>query len=415
MAILLNGTEIKPTPLVSIQVENEFKESGKLKKSVKVITLKGKILSYDPLAGDTAITDEKERLARIHTKYAALEALVIHPINEIFINTTFSIPQLSGKAKLRSKSYQIDAGSILADYTIVFEQTLNQPEEVDESWSLDPSDEYERFVKVTRTRSITLESSETATYQLAMSKIPASSSVSEGAAYLPSDIAISASNAYNKTTSYNVNTEKNSVECTESWTISNTNTIVEDTYTVKDSSENIYKSASRQISIKGLEGSSGKYANAVSKFNQLNQGWEVGNSASIGGISGKIKTLSIGRNQINGTINVNIDISEGIEQAGEISKTIDITDNPPTDFYASIAAVGKPEGPILQKFGTKKQGTKSVNITVIYKNGSYTIPSVSEYAPSNGDFYVEKDEISYDERSGRVTRNVTWTYGGSII
>lgn len=415
MAILLNGTEIKPTPLVNIQVENEFKESGKLKKSVKIITLKGKILSYDPLINDTQITDEKERLARIHSKYAALESLVIHPVNDIFISTTFSLPQLSGKAKLRSKSYQVEAGAIVADYTIVFEQTLNQPEEVDESWSLDPSDEYNRFVKVTRTRSITLESSEVATYQLAMSKIPASSSVSEGAAYLPSDIPISSSTAYNKTTSYNVNTEKNSVECTESWTISSTNTIVEDNYTVKDSSENIYKSASRQISIRGLEGSSGKYSNALAKFNQLNQNWQVGNSASIGGISGKIKTLSIGRNQINGTINVNIDISEGIEEADEISKTIDVTDNPPTEFYASIPAVGKSEGPILQRFGTKKQGTKSVNVTVIYKNGSYTIPSVNEYAPSDGEFYVDKDEVSYDERSGRVTRNVTWTYGGSLV
>ena len=410
MAIYLNGLSLIPIPFVTIQVENEFKENGNIKKSSRIITLQGKILSNPNLGAS-----ESARLGIIQSQYSAIEAALTHKIGDIYITGSVSIPGISGKCKLKSKSFQVDAGNIYGEYTISLEQTINQPEEADETWSLDPADEYNRFVKVTRTRSLTLESTENATYQNAMSKVSGSSSVSDGAALLPSPIPISNSNAYNKTTSYSVNTEKNSVECTESWTISLEKAIVDDTFTVKESSETVYKSASRQISITGLEGGSGKYANAESKYNSIKKDWKVGNKETIGGVSGNIRTLSIGKNELAGTINVSMDISEGIEEEGQIFKSVEVTDNPPTDFYASIAAVGKPEGPILQKFGTKKQGTKTVSVNVIYSDGSYTIPDVGEYAPTEGAFFVDKDEVSYDERSGRVTRNVSWIYGGDFV
>lgn len=410
MAIYLNGLSLIPIPFVTIQVENEFKENGNIKKSSRIITLQGKILSNPNLGAS-----ESARLGIIQSQYSAIEAALTHKIGDIYITGSVSIPGISGKCKLKSKSFQVDAGNIYGEYTISLEQTINQPEEADETWSLDPADEYNRFVKVTRTRSLTLESTENATYQNAMSKVPGSSSVSDGAALLPSPIPISNGNAYNKTTSYSVNTEKNSVECTESWTISLEKAIVDDTFTVKESSETVHKSASRQISITGLEGGSGKYANAESKYNSIKKDWKVGNKETIGGVSGNIRTLSIGKNELAGTINVSMDISEGIEEEGQIFKSVEVTDNPPTDFYASIAAVGKPEGPILQKFGTKKQGTKTVSVNVIYSDGSYTIPDVGEYAPTEGAFFVDKDEVSYDERSGRVTRNVSWIYGGDFV
>ena len=133
-----------------------------------------------------------------------------------------------------------------------------------------------------------------------------------------------------------------------------------------------------------------------------------------GSTTDKIKSISVARNTVGGTITVNMDASGGIEKVGEIYRTVDITDNAPTEFYASIAAIGKPTGPILQRFGTKKQGSLSVNITVIYKDGSNDEPSVSEYKPE-GSSFVDKDEKTYDERSGKVTRSVTWTYGGDFV
>lgn len=415
MAITLNGTTIIPTPFVTAQTENEFKENGKVKKSVLTVTLKGKALSLEKQNGvvvDLAQADEKGRLGYINSAHSLIEGLVVHSVNDLFVTGTMSAPFLSGKVKLKSKSYQIDASNVFADYTIVFEKVLFESQDVDENWSLDPADEYNRFVKVTRSRSITLNSSETATYQLAIEKLPASSSFTDGASYLPA----TTGSAYNKTTNYTVNTEKNSVECTESWTVCNTSALVEETYSIKESSDSIYKTFSKQISIKGLAGEGGgdKYANANAYFSTMTIP-EIGDSYE-GSSTDKIKSISVSRNIISGTITVNMDASGGIEEGGEIYRTVDITDNVPTEFYASIAAIGKQSGPILQRFGTKKQGSLSVNITVIYKDGAYNEPSVSKYKPSDGtSYFVDKDEMTFDERTGKVTRSITWTYGGEFV
>ena len=414
MAISLNGTTIIPTPLVTVQTENEFKENGKVKKSVLVVTLKGKALSLAKnISGnvvDLAQDNEVGRLGIINAAYSAIDGLVVHSVNNLFVTGTMSIPFISGKVKLKSKSYQADASNVFADYTIVFEKVLFESQDVDENWSLDPADEYDRFVKVTRSRSITLNSSETATYQLAITKLPASSSFTDGASYLPA----TTGSAYNKTTNYTVNTEKNSVECTESWTICKTSALVEETYSIKESADSIFKTFSKQISIKGLAGAGGgnKYANANAYFGTLTVP-EIGD-AYDGSTTDKIKSISVSRNVVAGTITVNMDASGGIEKSGEIYRTVDVTDNVPTEFYASITAIGKSTGPILQRFGTKKQGSLSVNITVIYKDGSNGEPSVSEYKPA-GSSFVDKDEKTYDERSGKVTRSVTWTYGGDFV
>ena len=414
MAITLNGTTIIPTPLVTAQTENEFKENGKVKKSTLVVTLKGKALSLakdnNGNVVDLAQDNEVGRLGIINAAYSAIEGLVVHSVNNLFVTGTMSAPFLSGKVKLKSKSYQADPSSVFADYTIVFEKVLFESQEVDENWSLDPADEYNRFVKVTRSRSITLNSSETATYQLAIEKLPASSSVNGAGDYLPA----TTGSAYNKTTSYTVNTEKNSVECTESWTICSTSALVEETYSIKESADSIFKTFSKQISIKGLAGPGGgdKYANANAYFGTLTVP-EIGGLYDVS-TTDKIKSISVARNIVSGTITINMDASGGIEEAGEIYRTVDVTDNVPTEFYASIAAIGKPEGPILQRFGTKKQGSLSVNITVIYKNGSNGEPSVTKYKPT-GNSFVDKDEKTYDARSGKVTRSVTWTYGGDFV
>ncbi len=410
---------LNPKPFVSVDIENEFKENGKLKKSTRVVTVKGKIFAWDGKENyGSPQPDDDARLAIIHSKYLEAEVQVIHLINEIFASISgLQAVHLITPAKLRSKTFEISAGNLYGEYTIAVEKTINQPPEVDESWSLDPADEYDRYVKITRTRSITLETSNEgveANYKAAMDLIPVSNF--GGASFIPSSISISGGR-YNKTTVYSVNTEKNSVECTESWLLSSASALVDDTYTIKEGSDTVFKSASRQISIKGLESESGgtKYANALAKLAELAPNVEAGSSYTIGSVTGNVRSISIGKNEIAGTANISIEISEGIERAGELLRTVDVTDTGILDFYASIPAVGKSDGPILQRLGTKKQGTKTVNLTVLYKGGVYKEPDVEEYIPSFGAIFVEKDEISYDERSGRITRNIVWTYGGVFV
>ena len=405
----------QPLPFISSEISHEFKESGKVKKTIQSVTVKGKLVVCNPPGAEP---DDITRLEILMSEYVKMENMIVHSIDELFAIGSLNQSQnfISGSFKLRSKSFQADAGNYAANYSVTIEKIIQDDPEVDDSWSLEPSDEYDRFVKVTRTRSVTYipkdNNPDEDPLDEAMKLVPSSSSVSEGS-ILPSPISISDSTAFNKTTVYSVNTEKNYVQCTESWTICNENALVEETYSIKETADTIFKSANKQINIRGLEGASGsKYANALSKLNELLPNVEAGDKYSIAGISANVRNLSVSKNEIAGTVSISIDTSEGIEKDGELLRTVDINDSPPIDHFAMIQAVGKPEGPILQQFGTTKQGTKTVNLTVLYKNGAYKVPEVEEYGPNGG--FVDKDEISYDERSGRITRNVTWIYGGDF-
>ena len=427
MTITLNGNEIRPTPLVTISQQSEFTDNGEIKTVIRTIELKGKILAIDPVAGEAeptgdALTVDKTKLGLLRDKIATLEGLVTHKIDDIYISTTISGPHLGAddKFKLKSKNFQINQASLICDYTISLEQIITDKTFPDETWSLDPADEYGRFVKINRTRSIQVKSIETTDptkkdYNLAMEKLKPSTSILDASTYLT----VPTGGVYNKTTSYSVNTYKNSVECNESWIISTNPYVIEQTTTTKESSESIYKSASLQGTITGYEGEGKtKYANAEDKLKAIKKAnpWEIGKTYTIGSITGKVKSISEGSNVISGVITYSVDISEGIEETGERTKSITWTDTPPLINFASIVAIGKLDGPIIQKLTTKKNGVKTVNVEVLYNEpidslGKIKIPTdVDSYKPNSTDMFVEKDDVTYDYKTGKITRSVVWNY-----
>ena len=428
MAIVtLNGIEITPTPFINITMSSEFKEDGTVKKTVKNIELKGKIIAYDPIIGkpgigfgrgsvDADAASDAGYPSKTITKMAALEALVTQKIDNYYIEAAgVSIPTISSNGTtditLKSKSFQLEANSLICDYTIVFEQVIKDSEEINESWSLQPSDEYDRFVKVDRTRSIQLKNKtvggvEKKGWELGIIALTPTSSSTGAATYISG---IPSGNEYGKTTNYSVNTEKNTVECTESWTISDLPYTVELTTTTKKSSESFYNSASMQGTITGY--GKNKYAEANTYYQSIKK-WVIGDTFSIanaGLTNARVKSVSEGINKTSGVITFSVDVSEGIEEDGERYKSISYTDTPPTDLYATIQAVGKPEGPIIQKIKGKKNGVKTVTVEVLYSDGSNKPPDVAKYAPTGTNF-VEKDDSTFDYNTRKVTRSVVWNY-----
>lgn len=426
MAITLNGMELVPTPLMSISQQSEFKENGEVKTITRQVELKGKILAVDPVQGEleptgaTPLDIDKKKLALLRDKIANLELELIHDIENINITTEIIGPNLSGKFKLKSKNFQINESSLICDYTISLEQIILDIQEPDETWSLDPADEYGRFVKINRTRSIQIKSIETTDptkkdYNLAIESLKPSASITDASEYLT----VPTGGVYNKTTSYSVNTYKNSVECNESWVVSTNPYVIEQTINVKESSESIYKSASLQGTITGYEGEGKtKYNNALDKLNAIKKEkpWKIGETYTIGSITGKVKSISEGTNVISGVITYSVDISEGIEESGERTKSITWTDTPPLINFVSIVAIGKESGPIIQELTTKKNGVKTVNVEVLYNepldsNGKIKIPSdVDKYKPNSTEMFVEKDDMTYDYKTGKITRSIVWNY-----
>lgn len=422
MAMTLNGMELVPTPLMSISQQSEFKDNGEVKTITRQVDLKGKILAVDPVqgelepTGETPLDIDKKKLALLRDKIANLESLLVHDINSINITTPIvgpnlsQLPDLTEKFKLKSKNFQINESSLICDYTISLEQIVLDLETPDETWSLDPADEYGRFVKINRTRSIRVKSTDNENedyYQLAIEKLKPITSISDASTYL----AVPTGGVYNKTTNYSVNTYNNSVDCTESWVISTNPYIIEETTSIKETSDSIYKSASLQGTITGYESSSAtKYANALTKFTDIKT-WKMGDTYTIGSVSGKVRSISEGTNKIAGTITYSVDISEGIEEDGERTKSITWTDTPPLINFVSIPAIGKEKGPIIQKLTTKKNGVKTVNVEVVYKDGVYKEPTdVDKYTPTATEIFVEKDDVTYDYKTGKITRSVVWNY-----
>jgi len=432
--ITLNGIKITPTPFINITMSSEFKEDGTIKKTTRNIELKGKIIAYDPIVGkpgigydrgsvefgtypnDTDAASDANYPSKIITKMAALEALVTQKIDKYYIEAAgVSIPTISSDGTtditLKSKSFQLEANSLICDYTIVFEQVIKDSEEINESWSLQPSDEYDRFVKVDRTRSIQLKNKtvggvEKKGWELGIIALTPTSSSTGAATYISG---IPSGKEYGKTTNYSVNTEKNTVECTESWTISDLPYTVELTTTTKKSSESFYNSASMQGTITGY--GKNKYTEANTYYQTIKK-WVIGDTFSIanaGLTNARVKSVSEGINKTSGVITFSVDVSEGIEEDGERYKSISYTDTPPTDLYATIQAVGKPEGPIIQKIKGKKNGVKTVTVEVLYSDGSNKPPDVAKYAPTGTNF-VEKDDSTFDYNTRKVTRSVVWNY-----
>lgn len=411
--IIIGGEEIRPTPLITVSQEVEYLDNGKLKKTVRVVELKGKILSQD--IGED-VPEENERLAIIQNKWNTIQSAVNQSIDSLFLDDSPSAPLLNTPCKLRSKNFQIEAGNIFADYTLSFEKTIVQNDYIDDKWSLDPSDEYNRFIKISRSRSIQFQDDESeAGYLKAIEKIPATSSVSDATNYFPSTIvAISDSNTYNKTISYSVNKVRGSVECSETWTLSEEAAYVETTIALKESAESIYKTVTYQGTIYGLESAGvSKYTNALAKKDEIIE-WTMDNGYSIEGfadVGSKIISMSEGRNPAAGTITFSVEVTQGIELPGERYRSVNVTDNLPAPLYASVAAVGKEDGPILQRMGTFKAGNKSVTIDVVYNNGSTTLPDTSEYQPVGAlEFFIEKDEHTIDVQAGKVSRTTSWMY-----
>ena len=412
-SITIGGVEIRPTPLISVSQEPEYYDNGKVKRTVLVIEIKGKILSQD--SGEDPPKDE-DRFGIIQTKWNAIQSGVQQAIGEIFLGSVPSAPILEAPCKLRSKTFDISAGNIFADYTISLEKTIIQNNYVDDKWSLDPADEYNRFVKVSRSRSIQYQDTEAQDgYEKAIAKITPTSSISEASAYLPNTIiAISDSNLYNKTVSYSVNKVRGSVECTESWTLCKDPYLIEETYSFKEGTDSINPTISYQGTITGFKSeSSSKYQNALIGRDKVIK-WNMNNGFSVPGFEqygSKIISMSESKNSAAGTINFSVEVVKGLEKPNERYRSVNITDNRPTPIYANIQAVGKTDGPILQNIGTYKAGNKSVTIEVVYNDGGVTLPDTSEYVPTNAsEFFVDKDESSIDIKVGRVSRTTSWIY-----
>ncbi len=113
--------------------------------------------------------------------------------------------------------------------------------------------------------------------------------------------------------------------------------------------------------------------------------------------------------------------------SGSLSESIAITDVNPTDVFASLTALGRAFGPILQDIDTVTASIKAVNIDVLMPipTGCLNIINNIDAAPnvdtllceiersvsgSNITYFKSQDQKSWNPKTGRFTQSVEWTY-----
>ena len=194
-------------------------------------------------------------------------------------------------------------------------------------------------------------------------------------------------------------------------------------------------------SIQGLEEVSygtnpGDYTVVRDKYSMASGFWEnvrpklSGRAALVSNVSVNPSPLNynIGHNPTKGTITYNYQFDDRpcnfISNA--LFENITITDENPTDVFAEIAILGRAFGPVLQNLDTVTSSKRTVNIDLIMGpvtgcvdiTNSITKPDVSsllcalqtDLSGTNTQLFKNQDSESWNFKTGRYTRNVTWTY-----
>lgn len=113
--------------------------------------------------------------------------------------------------------------------------------------------------------------------------------------------------------------------------------------------------------------------------------------------------------------------------SGALSEDFEIADNYPTDVFAKITVLGRPQGPVLQDIGTVTEFQRSISLSCVMPipTGCSSISSLNTYKPTTQvnellcDFETEltdsysqvfktQDQESWNPKSGNYRRSVAW-------
>lgn len=239
--------------------------------------------------------------------------------------------------------------------------------------------------------------------------------------------------------SENADTAAGQFSVVETWTLTSGYAIEDFNISQVNSINDALPTITIDGSIKGLEvkGSgmevlTTRYQNAESYFNNIkdfklfNRAQTVFGSKPLNSIP--IST-NISRNPLNGVINYNYEYNarpSGLIP-GALSEIINVNYTDGGESFASVFALGRKDGPVLQDLGTKEARTKTLNIDAILEVdfnpnnliGTFSFPYhkisdiVNELDPVNEGAYISfrsPDSRNYTPATGVLNYSVTWTY-----
>lgn len=237
----------------------------------------------------------------------------------------------------------------------------------------------------------------------------------------------------------NVDTLNGSYGVNETWLLTSGNAIEDFTVNITNDISNPYSVVEINGTIRGLEEKDSdmtitktRYENASEYYETLSNKF-FSRAQSIYGtqpLNSLPVNTNIGRNPANGTINYNYQYNSrpsGII-LDALSENINVSYTDGGQSFASVFAIGRSKGPVLQDLGTKEAKTKSLSIEAVLQPSldpmdllsSFAFPEnkisdiVSQLNPVNENGVVKSfaspASKNWSPITGQLSYQVTWTY-----
>lgn len=188
-----------------------------------------------------------------------------------------------------------------------------------------------------------------------------------------------------------------------------------------------------------------KYANASGYWGAVQQKLYarvklIGEGSADRAINPITLSKSIGHNPSQGTITYNYQYDDRPSNCitNSLRESFVVNDTNPNDIFASTIVLGRSAGPILQSIGTSGASSREISIditmppvtgcptssaavtTLINSSPKAEVATIvnafkDELISNNTQVFVNNDTESWDWRSGRYTRNVSWTYSNACV
>lgn len=244
---------------------------------------------------------------------------------------------------------------------------------------------------------------------------------------------LDAASAYNYVRSQNLNEFTGEFSVTETWLVhepaGGIAALEEFTVDTRTNAETGLTTVVVNGTITGLEVrnnttmalTSTRYANAAAKFSAVLSSMQS-RAESFSGepMNPTWLNTTVGRNEKTGIITYSYEFDNRPVPStfGAKSEIITVTFDNPADVFAQIPVIGRAAGPVLQNIATYTARQKSVAIQLVMPaetmSGAVSIPAtdaiVSSFVPTATTIFKNRDQEEWTPRTGRYSRNVSWTY-----
>jgi hypothetical protein len=462
MPVLYDGNAIIPAPFVRIAKDYQKADDGSIVGSIFNISIQGKLIcdkgspnssgqfwtasGYPP---DETLT-VNQFLKSLLAKQAALRAIFAVE------GKTLEIVPLDGstpfKFNPRVKDIQFPAGNwtIESEYEITLEADGDSPEDANhiakasEEWAIEQTDDRQITFRLTHTVGAVgkrfYDSTGALTspaWQRAKDYVLNKIGLGLDSSQMAADGVLNADSlrAYNYARAEQVNKLGGSFQVTETWLCfdpgSDAPAVEEFTVTtVKD--ETGRTKVGIEGNVQGLrQRDNSSYALITDRYTNANSKWTSAvlpnlftRCQSYSGVTLNVKPLNtrVGRNQVAGTITYSYDFDDRPtpSTSGAISEVISVIDDGAVDLFAKIPVLGGgPFGTILQDIGTftekKRQILIEIQMPCATQSFTPTQPTTTSIVNSllpvgNLQTFIDKDSVSWVERTGKYSRSVgvTW-------